>query len=248
MTARLTHICRHPIKSHGREDLASVRLSAGEGLPWDRHWAVAHDAARLVPGWNPCVNFARGSKAPALMAINAALDEAAGAVTLTHPERDPLTFRPDAAEDLAGFLAWVRGLNPEGRAMPERIVTAGRMMSDTEYPSVSLINLASNRDLTERMGMALSPYRWRCNLWIDGWEPWAEFDLVGQRLQVGNALLEVRARIERCNATKADPATGRIDADTLGALRSAFGHQDFGVYAVVLEGGGIATGDRVETA
>lgn len=248
MTARLAHICRHPIKSHGREDLASVRLSAGEGLPWDRHWAVAHDAARLVPGWNPCVSFARGAKAPALMAISAVLDEAAGAVTLTHPERAPLTFRPDAEADLAGFLDWVRGLNPQGRAMPERIVSAGRVMSDTEYPSVSLLNLASNRDLSARMGMELSPYRWRGNLWIEGWEPWAEFDLVGQRLRIGGALLEVRERIKRCNATKADPATGRLDGDTLGALRGAFGHQDFGVYAVVLDGGEIAAGDRVEAA
>ena len=70
---RLAHICRHPIKGHGREDLASVRLLAGACLPWDRHWAVAHEAATLVAGWNPCVNFARGAKAPALMAITAVI-------------------------------------------------------------------------------------------------------------------------------------------------------------------------------
>ena len=29
MTARLAHICRHPIKGHGREDLASVRPFGG---------------------------------------------------------------------------------------------------------------------------------------------------------------------------------------------------------------------------
>ena len=68
MTGRLAQICRHPIKGHGREDLASVRLLAGECLPWDRHWAVAHEAAKLKDGWNPCVNFARGAKAPQLMA------------------------------------------------------------------------------------------------------------------------------------------------------------------------------------
>ena len=69
MTGRLAHIYRHPIKGHGREALASVRLSTGACLPFDRHWAVAHEAARLEPGWNPCVNFARGAKAPELMAI-----------------------------------------------------------------------------------------------------------------------------------------------------------------------------------
>ena len=65
MTQVLAQICRHPIKGHGRETLASVRLLAGACMPWDRHWAVAHDAAKLVAGWNPCVNFARAAKAPA---------------------------------------------------------------------------------------------------------------------------------------------------------------------------------------
>ncbi|MBT9245521.1 MOSC domain-containing protein [Gemmobacter fulvus] len=246
MTVRLAHICRHPIKSHGREDLASVRLLAGEGLPWDRHWAVAHEAAKLVEGWNPCVNFARGSKAPALMAISAELNEATAEVTLRHPDRADLTFRPDAPEDLPGFLDWVRGLNPEGRAMPERIVSAGRIMSDTDYASVSILNLASGRALSQSMGTELSPYRWRGNLWVEGWEPWAEWDLVGRQLRIGSALLEVRERIERCNATKADPETGQINADTLGGLRAAYGHQDFGVYAVVIEGGEIALGQPIE--
>ena len=84
---RLVQITRHPIKGHGREDLASVRLLAGECLPWDRHWAVAHEAAKLQPGWNPCMNFARGAKAPALMAVESTLDEATATVTLRHPDQ-----------------------------------------------------------------------------------------------------------------------------------------------------------------
>lgn len=248
MTVRLHRICRHPIKGHGREDLASVRLLAGEGLPWDRHWAVAHDAARLVPGWNPCVNFARGAKAPALMAISASLDEDRAEITLTHPEREPLTFRPDDAADLPRFLFWACGLTPEDRAQPERIVTAGRIMSDTDFPSISLLNLASNRDLSTRMGAELSPHRWRGNLWLDGMEPWAEWGLIGKRLRIGEAVLEVRERITRCNATKANPTTGRIDADTLATLDGAFGHTDFGVYAVVVESGSITLEDEVTIA
>ena len=47
MTACLSQIHRHPIKGHGRDTLASVRLSAAECLPMDRHWAVAYDAALM---------------------------------------------------------------------------------------------------------------------------------------------------------------------------------------------------------
>jgi uncharacterized protein len=245
MTGTLAHICRHPIKSHGREDLMSVLLSAGQGLPFDRHWAVAHDAAKLVAGWNPCVNFARGAKAPGLMAISARLDERTGAVTLMHPEKPDLTFRPDDADDLARFLDWVRDLNPADRAQPVQIVKAGIAMTDTDFPSVSIFGLASNRDLSIRMGQDLSPKRWRGNLWVDGLQPWAEFDWVGRDVQIGRAVLHVQERIVRCKATSANPSTGQIDADTLGALQGGFGHQDFGVYARVVSGGIVAIGDMV---
>jgi uncharacterized protein len=245
MTATLAHICRHPIKSHGRESLVSVLLSGGQGLPFDRHWAVAHDAAKLVAGWNPCVNFARGAKASGLMAISARLDEATGTVTLTHPAKPDLTFQPDDADDLVRFLDWVRDLNPADRAQPVQIVKGGIAMTDTDFPSVSIFGLASNSDLSARMGQDLSPNRWRGNLWLDGLAPWAEFDWVGRNVQIGGAVLHVQERIVRCKATSANPNTGQIDADTLGALQGGFGKQEFGVYARVISGGMVAIGDRV---
>jgi len=246
MTIRLARICRHPIKGHGREDLASVLLSAGACLPWDRHWAVAHEAAKLgAGGWVPCANFARGAKAPALMAITSALDEQSGAVTLRHPELEALTFRPDDPADLSAFLTWIAPLAPPDRAQPAQIVSAGRGMTDSDFPSVSILSLSSLADLSARMGQDLSPDRWRGNLWLDGAAPWAEWDWIGRTLQIGQAELRIEERITRCRATSANPETGRIDADTLGGLDTAFGHQDFGLYAVVTKSGAIATGDKV---
>ncbi len=243
MTGRLALICRHPIKGHGREALASVRLLAGACLPWDRHWAVAHDAARLEPGWNPCVNFARGAKAPGLMAITSTLDEATATVTLQHPDRGEITFHPDDAADLPRFLDWVGPLTPAGRAQPAALVSAGRGMTDSDFPSVSILSVTSLADLSARMGQDLSPHRFRGNLWLDGAAPWEELGWVGRTLRLGGAVLRIDERITRCNATKVNPTTGKPDADTLSALETAFGHQDFGVYATVIEGGPIALGD-----
>lgn len=243
MTARVARIMRHPIKGHGREDLAATTLTPGQSLPHDRRWAVALDTARLVEGWNPCVNFARGAKTAALMAINATLDEDAGRITLRHPDLPDHGFRPDDPADLPGFLRWLAPLNPPDRAQPTRIVAAGRAMTDTPFPSVSILSLASNADLSARMGRDLSPLRWRGNLWIEGTEPWAEWDWIGRTIRIGEALLKIEERITRCSATTVDPATGISDADTLGALDAAFGHRDFGVYASVVQGGRVATGD-----
>ncbi len=244
MTLRLASIWRHPIKSHGREELASVLLSEGECLPGDRRWAVAHEAARLQPGWNPCANFHRGAKAPALMAITARTE--GDAVTLSHPDRPDITFRPDMAEDLSVFLDWVAPLSPPDRAQPARIVTAGRGMTDSDFPSVSVLGLASLRALSQRMGQDLSQHRFRGNLWIEGAAPFEEFDWIGRRLRIGEAELELREPITRCRATMANPETGRVDAETLTALESGWGHRDFGVYAVVTKPGRIAPEDRVD--
>ena len=119
-------------------------------------------------------------------------------------------------------------------------------MTDTDYPSVSLINLASNRALSQQMGTDLSALRWRANFWIEGWDAFAERTLVGRKLRLGEAVLEVTEPKVRCLATTANPVTGVRDADTLAALQSRFGDQDFGLYAKVIEGGTVRTGDRIE--
>ncbi|PZQ96618.1 MAG: molybdenum cofactor biosysynthesis protein [Cereibacter sphaeroides] len=245
MTLRLAHICRHPIKGHGRKELASVLLSAGQCLPYDRHWAVAHEAAKLTGGWVPCANFARGAKAPKLMAITSTLDESARRVVLSHPELPDLSFRPDDPADLTRFLDWVTPLGPSERAQPRQIVSAGRGMTDSDFPSVSILSLASLRDLSGSMAHDLSIHRWRANLWFDGAEPWAEWDWIGRSFRIGEAELKIEDRITRCRATSADPETGVIDADTLGGLKVGYGHQDFGVYATVTKGGTIAAGDEM---
>ena len=242
MTVRLAHICRHPIKAYGREMLASVRLSAGKGLPFDREWAIAHEAAKLAPGWNPCMNFTRGAKAPALMAVTASLDEATRRVTLAHPVAGEITVAPDEPDEQTRLLTWADPLIPPGRARPAAVVRGGVAMTDSDFPSVSVLSLASLAALSKQMGTDLSIHRWRANLWLEGASPWAEWDWIGQRFRLGDAVLEVVERITRCTATTVDPETGVVQGNTLAALETGYGHQDFGIYARVIEGGEIALG------
>ncbi len=246
MTPRIAHIWRHPIKAHGTEEVSEVQLAPGQGLPWDRHWAVAHEASSADGReWVPCANFSRGAKAPALMAIRARLDEETGVLALTHPERPPLRFHPE--RDQTAFLEWARPLMPAGRAASARILRArARAMTDTPFPSVSLNALSTLEELSSRAGKPLSPLRWRGNIWFDGTRPWEEFEWIGRRLRLGTAELEIRERITRCRATTANPETGRIDIDTLALLENNWGHRDFGVYGVVIKGGRVAVGDRLE--
>ena len=244
MTGTVASLWRHPIKSHGREEVPETTLATGRTMPGDRVWAVAHEASRATgAAWSPCAEFTRVAKAPALMAISARYDDAAGTVTLSHPGRPPLAFDPDAEPE--ALIGWVAPLMPADRAAPARLVRVpDRGMTDTDYPSVTLCNLASHRAVEQRIGRPLSIHRWRGNVWIDGLAPWEEFDWVGRELRAGDAVLRVRERAERCLATTANPETGRRDADTLGALES-WGHRDFAVLAEVVRGGTLRRGDAV---
>ena len=249
MTGAVAHLVRHPIKSVGFEVVDSVVLTGGQAFPFDREWAVAHAAARcgFAPdAWAAKLNFLRGWGSPDLMAIACVSDAAARRLTLTHPRAEPLTVSPDDAADQPRLIDWLRPLWPDVRPEPAAVVRVpGQPMTDVPDPWIAVLNLASLRDLSARMGQELSIHRWRGNLWLDGLAPWAEFDLVGQEIDVGAARLRVEQRLGRCRATEANPATGQHDAPTMAALESGFGHTDFGVYARVVRGGTVARGDRV---
>jgi len=245
MTARIDSIWRHPIKAHGREALGRVRLEPGQCIPGDRRWAVAHESSAADGSeWVSCVNFSRGAKAPELMAIDAKWDEAAGTVTLRHPKLGEITADPDAEGDR--IVAWSAPLIPQNRAASARVIRVpGRGMTDSDFPSISLNNLASHRVIAQRLGRPdLSILRWRGNIWFDGLPAWDEADWIGRDVQIGDVVLHVREQITRCLATTVNVETGQRDADTLKVLGD-LGHQEFGVYAEVLRGGEIAAGDTV---
>ena len=249
-TARLAHICRHPIKSAGFEEIETAELVVGQPMPFDRLWAIAHEGAglpALAPGWEPKMRFLRGAAEGGLQAIAARLDPVLQTITLTHPAR-PALENASLLRDGARIVDWIAPLWPATRPAPSHLTRRadGGALSDTPDPFVAVLSLSSSRDLGARMGRDLSIHRWRGNLWVDGWAPWAEFDLIGKRLTIGAAELEVVEPITRCQATMANPMTGETDADTLSALETGFGHRDFGVYARVLRGGRVARGDLVQ--
>ena len=248
----MTHVAdiwRHPIKSHGREPLKSVTLSKGKTMPFDRVWAIAHEAAKLDhdnPVWAQCANFSRGSKAQSLMAIEASFDESTHQITLTHPKRPSITINPDLGEDAERLIAWVLPLCPQNRALPTRIFKVpGRGMTDSDFPSVSINSWSSLRDFSEKAGVEISPLRFRGNIWLEDLPAWVELESVGKEIQIGGARLKIVERTERCKATTANPETGKSDLDTLKILKDNWGHLDFGVRAEVIESGQVSVGDQV---
>jgi uncharacterized protein YcbX len=247
MGMSVTHIWRHPIKALGCEAISQVALQAGTTMPWDRVWAVLHEANKFdqtAPVWVSKNNFNQGAKTPSFMAIKAQVNEGTGVLTLTHPDLPDLTVNPDVNPD--ALVAWIKPLVPNNRAQPVGVAKVeGRGLTDQQNPYISIIGTASLGALSQAAGQPLQQERFRANFWLDGLDPWEEFNWIGHEIQIGGATLRVDARIGRCVATTANPASGKIDIDTF-LLRENWGHKDLGVFAEVINGGTIAVNDKVK--
>lgn len=260
MTATLAQIWRHPIKGIGAEELESTRIAPDRPLPLDRAWAVLQEGGEARDGWRPCQNFVRGAKGPSLMAIQAQVEMASQTlgpgdgtvmvtqpttrIRLTHPNRPDILIDPGRDGDR--LVDWIKPIYPAHRPAPAQLVRApAQGMTDAPFASIALLNLASLRALSDRIGQPMDVRRFRGNFWIEGWAPWEEFDLVGKTLNIGGVTFEVVERITRCRATEANPDTGRPDAETLLTLEEGWGHRDFGVYVKATGRGTVERGDRV---
>ena len=252
MTGTVTEIIRHPIKSIGRELLRSVRLEEDRTMPWDRTWAVVHEASgicRETRGWRPLQNFTVTARTPGLAAIEASVDVSSGRVALGHHELGKLDIDPDDELDGKRLVDWIRPLVPSGRAQPVGIYRAGtRGLTDTEFPSVSINSHNSLSELSEFAGQDISLHRWRGNIWVEGFAPREEFTWIGKSIRIGKAELDVVDTIQRCEATAADPETGQRNLATLDLLERNWGHRDFGIYARVTRAGDVSVGDAVTIA
>lgn len=250
MDARIASIYRHPVKGFTPERLTAATLEAGACFPCDRLYAVEDGPSGFdpeAPGHVSKMKFTVLAKIPAVAKARTAYDEVTGVFSAT------ADGRPDFAGDLrtevgrAGLEGWLAGLLDGEIKGPLKVIEgpgAHRFM-DSRSGYVSIVNLASVRDLGDRLGMRLDPLRFRANLYVEGWPAWAENDWTGKTLTLGGATTEVLKPIVRCAATHVDPTTAERDVELVKALFDTYGHMFCGIYVNVTQGGAVAEGDGV---
>ena len=139
---------------------------------------------------------------------------------------------------------------------PLRLVRAegdGAGVDRGDGGSVSLVSQASLDELA-RHGRrdAVDDRRFRMLFLVSGCDAHEEDRWIGRRVEVGEAVVELRAAVGRCAITTQDPSTGVRDFDTLRTIKDYRGQNpatrelDFGVYGRVVEPGRVRVGDRVE--
>jgi uncharacterized protein len=247
---RLERIYRYPVKGLSAEALEEVELTADETLPHDRRFALAQGDApfdEAAPRFLPKHNFACLMANARIALLHSAFDPRRGLLSLRAPGERAETFDVTSEAGRAAVAAWLTTfLGEEARGTPRFLDVPGHAFTDLARKGVSLINLASLADVERRLGVRLDPLRFRANFYFSGLPAWAEFDWVGQEVQLGRARLSIFKRTVRCPATQVNLDTGERDVDVPRLLRSTYGHADLGVHATVLSGGRVAVGDALE--
>ncbi len=229
------------------------RSQPGETLPYDRAWAIENGRSGFEPAHPahlPKIKFLMLMKNERLAALTTSFDEESRELTiLRHGKRvaGGRLDEPLGRQLIEQFFASYMPAD-ELRGAPKIVAAPGFSFSDVAEKVVSIINAASLKDLERLTHAPVDPLRFRANLTIEGPEAWAELGWVGRELKVGEARLKVRERIQRCAATNVDPSSGARDMQIPRLIDQNFGHQDFGVYAEVIEGGTVRRGDPVELA
>ena len=69
---------------------------------------------------------------------------------------------------------------------------------------------------------------------------------MGNTLAIGDVRLKIKKDIVRCAAINVDPVTAERNLNLPRTMVQHFGHDNCGVYAEVIAGGTIATGDAID--
>jgi uncharacterized protein YcbX len=252
----VSSIFRYPIKGLSAELLAQVTLTAGESIPHDRRFAIAHaitNIDREKPEWLPKTCFFMLMRDEKLAELRTRFDEHSGVLTIERFGQLLFNARitdTQGRQSADAFFAEFLKTCPGG---PPRLVEApGHTFSDarqkpnsTTYKYVSLANLASIRDVERVARVPVHPNRFRANVYLEGIPAWGELNWVGMEFRLGQARLRVVSTTTRCPATAVNPTTAERDLDIPRILREEFGHNYMGVYAEIVEGGVVCTNDSL---
>ncbi len=260
---RVKQLFIHPIKGLSPLSVQSVYLKAGHGIPGDRAFALMYnqDASETISSsevpWMKKQNFAMQNDWHSLAALLCTYDEATGmlsikrkGVELLRSDINSFTGRSRISTFFTGYLAasYPSQSAKQGFSKPLQLVGD---YNKTRYPDretahISLVSQATIDNLSELAPKAIDVRRFRPNIVVEGIPAWREFDWIGQQIQIGDATIEITARINRCLNIDVNPETGERDINLLSLLQKHFQHTQTGILGKIITNANVAVWEAVK--
>jgi len=230
-------IYRYPIKGFPGERLESAALVRNEGIAGDRSIAIGDGKLPVNEegAWTPCQAFHRMSTRPDLTTFQ--VDRKQNGLKLIAP--DGMIQNIDETKSHFDTMSSKFG----GPTLIHR-ARNNRGFWDHQDAAISIINLATIEAIGKILNCTIDPLRFRANIYVRA-EPWSEFQWLGQKIELGNAQLNIIRPIDRCKTTSVDVNTGEMTVNMPAMLMRLFGHMFCGVYASVCRSGTIINGAKI---
>lgn len=247
----IKRLSRFPIKGMTAERLTSMTLSSGEGIPGDRLYGFA----RYNSGFDPENPQPLPKQKFVVLANEARLAGLKSRFNQDSLQLDIISNQethqfdmttPDGCKRAELFLHTTLGLSD--KEPPVFVSSSPHRFTDVSVDSVemmntiSVLNLASVRELEKMIDAEIDPARFRANIEIDGLPPFSELEAIGTTLSFSGVDLKLVSRTKRCAATEVNPKSAKRDIEIPYLIHKNLGHTDMGIYASVISGGNLSVG------
>jgi uncharacterized protein YcbX len=247
---RIAEIYRYPVKGLSAEPMERVSIGVGKVIPYDRAYALENGPSTFDPDdpkWTTKNAFLMLMRHERLALLHTAFDTETHTLTI---RRDGVVLAQgclDQEEGKRAIEAFFSEFSAEDLRGPLKILNVpGFSFQDTSTGMVvSVINLASVRDLGEKIGAFVHPLRFRANLYVEDLPAWEEYSWIGRAVTIGSMRLVGSKRIDRCAAVNVDPVTAARDFNLPRKLMQIYDSVDCGIYLKVFEAGEFAVGDEI---
>ena len=111
--------------------------------------------------------------------------------------------------------------------------------------TISLINLNSVKDFSNKINKDVEFERFRGNIYVKNLDAFEERKWINKVISINKTQFKVLKNIPRCSATNLKINSSETDINLPNMLRKIYGHIDMGIYLAPLENGQIKVGDNV---
>ena len=254
---KIKSIVRYPIKGLSGENLENITLEKNQVLPGDREFAFARSYVTYEEN-NPMylrkTNFLALVKEEKLARLETKFDPKTRKLTINLDNKiviNEILLKEENIKKVETFFQNYLNLGIDNKPKLVQGIkiqnnnNLTHSFSDIPDKAVSIINLNTINELEKNIGKNINPSRFRANFLIDKGNPWEEFNWIGKKVSVGECVLEIFKKTQRCAATNVNPENAIRDINIPNEINTHYGHLDLGVYARVVKTGLVSISDKL---
>ncbi len=260
MSANISSIHYCPVKSVSFQNINKCKIERNIGIPGDRIFAFSQnldlEKSKLFENnpderkgkWNKILTL---KNTPVLNKYNFLHQE--NKLTLMHNKKEIISINVDDVQERKNLTEKLIELESSLKKDIKLIKNIQHPFYDTSIStksefknSISLLNINSIKDFSNKIDRKIEPSIFRGNLYFDGIEAWGERKWIDRILKINNLSFKAEKNIPRCVAINLKPNSDDNSFNLLKMLKQTYNHFDMGIYLTPLEDGEINLFDKIE--